>query len=529
MALKQWFTRPFGRPAPPFREEDAMPDLVRLVRQNVTSRVEVGFAIRTRSCDGRTRYEMLDGTGGGAAGYANACEDGVTVGAGGVSEIAWSQRSDGRTVRTLFDTGKSGRGTIGAIRFSGTPRLGSIAGRVTVAATGLGLAGVTVSDGTRTAVSRSNGDYAIRNVPTGTAFTVTPVLAGYSFTPATRSVTVDVLTGTGGGVDFAATPATEWVMVGSGADPILYSDDGGLTWQSVGSGIFTTAYCVIYSAADDLWLAGGTGANTLAYSTDGTTWHGLGTSIFGATGAVHGIAKLATGYVAIASVGAGHSPWATSANGMAWTEGELNSAYYGEAVPLWSSFPTTRAIAQFGEGWVGFSNAKMLFEQEIGSVTADFGSSIRAAIYDATFGSVVGHGDKSGSTVSTFTAISKNGDDSPYPTDPTGCGAALGANSVWALCVGAGKLFAAGGSGFSPVASYTTDLSSWTYLTGAFSVVFGASAIGHDGSRCLVAGSADGGGWVAGYTDDLSTWTASTITHNQEFGDGVLGVAAKVG
>ena len=72
--------------------------------------------------------------------------------------------------------------------FTGT-RVGySLSGRITL--DGQPLAGVTVSDGNgHTAVTNDAGNYDMVNLPPG-AYTVTPSLAGYAFSPASRSVTI---------------------------------------------------------------------------------------------------------------------------------------------------------------------------------------------------------------------------------------------------------------------------------------------------------------------------------------------------
>ncbi len=65
---------------------------------------------------------------------------------------------------------------------------------------GTALAGVTISDGTRTAMTDTNGNYTL-SVPAG-SYTLTPSLSGYIFTPATRNVTVS---GDVSGQNFTAT------------------------------------------------------------------------------------------------------------------------------------------------------------------------------------------------------------------------------------------------------------------------------------------------------------------------------------
>ncbi|MBP1467238.1 carboxypeptidase regulatory-like domain-containing protein, partial [Candidatus Chloroploca sp. M-50] len=75
----------------------------------------------------------------------------------------------------------------------------TVSGQVTDA-NGAGLAGVTVSDGTRSATTNAEGAYTLNNVPPGT-YTLTPTKEGYRFEPATRNVTVN---GNVTGQNFAA-------------------------------------------------------------------------------------------------------------------------------------------------------------------------------------------------------------------------------------------------------------------------------------------------------------------------------------
>jgi hypothetical protein len=66
----------------------------------------------------------------------------------------------------------------------------AVSGKVTDKATGLPLGGVKVTLGTHSAVtSTTTGAYTIRNVPAGTSGTLTPSLAGKTFTPPTITIT----------------------------------------------------------------------------------------------------------------------------------------------------------------------------------------------------------------------------------------------------------------------------------------------------------------------------------------------------
>jgi serine protease len=82
----------------------------------------------------------------------------------------------------------------------------SVSGTIATSA-GTGIAGVTVSTGGATATTNSSGAYTLSGLSNGT-YTLTPSLSGYTFSPASRSVTVNSAnvtgqdftgTGTGGG------------------------------------------------------------------------------------------------------------------------------------------------------------------------------------------------------------------------------------------------------------------------------------------------------------------------------------------
>ena len=111
----------------------------------------------------------------------------------------------------------------------------------------------------------------------------------------------------------AAWNGYNWVAVGQGtANTIAISTDG-ITWSGLGSAIFTTAgYGVTWNGSR--WIAVGAGTNnSIAYSNDGYTWIGLGTSVF-STG--YAVAWNGTRFVA-----GGTAKIAYSADGLTWTTG----------------------------------------------------------------------------------------------------------------------------------------------------------------------------------------------------------------
>jgi hypothetical protein len=97
---------------------------------------------------------------------------------------------------------------------------------------------------------------------------------GISWTPSANSSTIFSNT-----VYNAAWNGKLWVAVGSGGNTIATSTDGS-NWIGRGSYIFNTAgYGIAWSNEQTMWVAGGEGTNSLAYSYDGVYWSGLGNTI----------------------------------------------------------------------------------------------------------------------------------------------------------------------------------------------------------------------------------------------------------
>ncbi len=96
----------------------------------------------------------------------------------------------------------------------GTGGAYSISGTVTL--NGSGLSGVTVTAGSATGTTNSSGAYTISGLANGT-YTVTPVLSGYTFSPASASETVNGANVTG--VTFTAT-ATTALAASASASPV---------------------------------------------------------------------------------------------------------------------------------------------------------------------------------------------------------------------------------------------------------------------------------------------------------------------
>ena len=114
------------------------------------------------------------------------------------------------------------------------PATYSVSGRV-ITSSSVGVSGVTISDGTRTAMTDSNGNYTLSGVPAG-SYTLISSLNSYSFSPVSRNVSVS---GNVTGQDFTAT----LIAVGGTWTFMLYLDgdtrllDNGLVYASLGDAI----------------------------------------------------------------------------------------------------------------------------------------------------------------------------------------------------------------------------------------------------------------------------------------------------
>ena len=111
----------------------------------------------------------------------------------GVGQVTgeWGSAASGAANQSALFTG-TGKLNVGTL---GSTLTYSISGKVTL--NGAGLAGVTVSDGTRSAATAIDGTYSIASVPDNATYTVTASLGGYTFAPSSVSVTVKGVNVTG--------------------------------------------------------------------------------------------------------------------------------------------------------------------------------------------------------------------------------------------------------------------------------------------------------------------------------------------
>lgn len=117
------------------------------------------------------------------------------------------------------------------------------------------------------------------------------------------------------------------IAAGQGTHSLAFSHDG-ITWTGLGTTVFTTrAICVEYNGR--IWVAGGEGGNTLAFSKDGITWTGLGSYIIDIL--VFSIAWNGSIWVA---TGRGTKTLAYSYDGMTWLTSSSSESIYGSTSTL---------------------------------------------------------------------------------------------------------------------------------------------------------------------------------------------------
>jgi hypothetical protein len=153
---------------------------------------------------------------------------------------------------------------------------------------------------------------------------------------------------------------TYWVAVGRGANTIAYSPDG-IQWTGLGNGIFTVSgngvawngtywVAVGYSGAQ----VGGTGiGNTIAISPDGITWTGLGSFTFTTYG--NDVASNNTGTMWVAG-GQGGNSVAWSLDGTLWNRSQTANNIFTTGTVSTSSvnFPSgwCNSVAWNGRYWI---------------------------------------------------------------------------------------------------------------------------------------------------------------------------------
>lgn len=116
------------------------------------------------------------------------------------------------------------------------------------------------------------------------------------------------------GAGFAQERLPKYISCGKGIDNLMGSIDG-LTWYIIKSPFSEGTNDIYWSQEQQIWVAVGEGTNTVAYSNNGISWTGLGTSIFTVRGNRVVYSEIENKWYI---VGEGMNVMATSNNGKEW-------------------------------------------------------------------------------------------------------------------------------------------------------------------------------------------------------------------
>ena len=284
-------------------------------------------------------------------------------------------------------------------------------------------------------------------------------------------------------------PSPMWVSVGSGTANTLAYSTNGTTWTGLGKTIFTD-YGMGVAYGNNMWIAVGSGTNTIAYSTNGTTWTGLGLSIFGSGGYAWSIAWNGSMWVV---GGSGSYSFGYSTNGTTWT-GSINYSSIGMTVAygnnMWvggmNNGTNTLVYSTNGITWTGLGKSA-------------FSSSCSGICYNNSMWTAIGMGTNT-------LAYSTDG------TTWTGLGSSIFANGNWKASIASnGQMFIATGQSSLYAIAYSTNGTTWTGISGSASK-FNTGSAGNGQSAAW-----DGTKWVAvggqvnafAYSTDGTTWIGS--------------------
>jgi hypothetical protein len=286
-----------------------------------------------------------------------------------------------------------------------------------------------------------------------------------------------------------------WVAVGSGTVNSIAISTDGITWTGLGKTIFSSSASKV-AYANGLWVAVGTGTNNIATSTDGFAWTGRNTTAF--YGGVKGIAYGNGLWVVVAA--SGGNAVATSSDGITWTGGSLTSTNNGYCVA-------------YGNGlWVvGSSDPYYSIQTSTNGISwtvrsSLFSTSCNAVAYGNGIWVAVGSG--------TTNTIATSTDGITW----TGRGKTIFITQGLGVAYGNGRWVALGLGGNSIATS--TDGITWTGLGTTVFTIAGYSASYANGLWTAVG---RGGNTFATSTDGI-TWTGRGSTDILTEGWGVAAV-----
>ena len=282
------------------------------------------------------------------------------------------------------------------------------------------------------------------------------------------------------------------IAVGEGTNTIAYSEDDGITWTGIGNPspiLFSIAYSVLFNGK--MWVVGGAGNNTIAYSRDGIIWTGISNDSINnpfKDGSCYGLAWNGKRFV-----GVGHNDpitytIATSEDGICWigVEDSINIfnqasgvAWNGKRFVAVGAGANTIAYSEDGKIWTGVINSTTIFSQ-VGIAVAWNGQKWVAV----------------GAGANTI-AYSDDG------TIWTGLGDSIfspGSEVAWN-----GEVWVAVGEGLITIA-YSYDGTIWTGVTDSKTILDIGYGISWTGNRFVAVGN-DTNNSIVWSKDGINNWT----------------------
>ena len=282
---------------------------------------------------------------------------------------------------------------------------------------------------------------------------------------------------------FGASKKGLWVAVGTGDNSIAYSRDG-INWTGRGNSIFTNGKGVVWNGK--MWVASGGGNNTIAYSYDGITWTGLGKTIIENSG--NGVAWNGKMWVAVG--GGTNNTIAYSYDGINWTG-------------LGKNIMTTRGrgVAWNGEMWVAGGAGDNTIAYSYDGIT--WYASVNGNTILTGCRNVVWNG-------TIFVAVGEGADTIAYSSDGINwAGSSSGTAIIKTICYGVawnGKMWVAGGQGTNTIA-YSYDGITWYPSSNGNTIFTIGYRIAWNGTMWVAGG--EGTNTIA-YSRDGITWTGSS-------------------
>ena len=343
------------------------------------------------------------------------------------------------------------------------------------------------------------------------------IAVGYQYTPGNTIATSPngtTWTGLGRSIfnDYGLSVTYEnnlWVATGGYGNQIATSLDG-TTWTGRGSVFGSGAYAGYYTAyGNGLWVAVGQGANTIATSSNnGTTWTGLGNTVFTSSGR-----SVAYGNGLWVAVGTGGNTTATSTDGINWTgRSTTNFTTLGTGVANNGLPSASLAVSTDATTWTPIA-------QTPGGYGTNVFSSANSVFGPATY-------SVNTTTLPLYLAAGQGTNTLSYSYDGSqwvGLGQTTFSTAAYGIAYDAStSTFAAVGAGTNSIATSTNGLT-WTgrgtsvFTTQGNGVVNGIDSSGN--RRWIAVGQ--GGNTIGTSTDGGNTWTGNGATTFTTAGNGI--------